>query len=218
MIGRKTISMIPIADLWVSTNPKAWENALEGYWNLVQRRNRALEQSLDTLDLERLRRMDANGWYKFLRDEYFRWKYTAPNRYATTTHSLQRYDDDNELGELDQIRKRLLALDPDYVRSGLEAARAIQGLGIAGASGLLALMYPKNFGTVDQFVVKALRQVQGLPEAEALAQMKPRTLTIKDGVLLINILRRKAADNNRVLKSDNWTPRKLDKVLWTYGR
>jgi hypothetical protein len=167
MSERKTISMIPIADLWVSTNPKAWENALERYWNFVQPRNLALEQSLDTLDLERLRRMDANGWYKFLRDEYFRWKYTAPNRYATTTRQLQRYIDDDTLGDLDQIRKRLLTLDSDDIHSGLETASEIRGLGIAGASGLLALMYPKTFGTIAQFAVKALRQVQGLPNGRS---------------------------------------------------
>ena len=154
----------------------------------------------------------------FLGTNTFRWKYTAPNRYATTTRQLRRYVDDDTLGDLDQIRKRLLTLDPDYIRSGLETASAIRGLGTAGASGLLALMYPKNFGTVDQFAVKALRQVQGLPEAAALAQMNPEALTISDGVLIIDILRRKAADNNRVFKSDAWTPRKLDKVLWTYGR
>jgi len=210
--------MMQIADLWVSTSPKAWEDALERYWSFVQPRNLTLEQSLDTLDLERLRRMDANGWYKFLGDEYFRWKYTAPNRYASTTRQLRRYVDDDTLGDLDQIRKRLLTLDPDYIRSALETASAIRGLGTAGASGLLALMYPKTFGTVDQFAVKALRQVQGLPEAAALARMNPEALTISDGVLIIDILRRKAADNNRVFKSDAWTPRKLDKVLWTYGR
>ena len=218
MIGSKTISMMQIADLWVSTSPKAWEDALERYWNFVQERNQALEQSLHTLDLERLRRMDANGWYKFLRDEYFRWKYTAPNRYATTTRQLRRYVDDDMLGDLDQIRKRLLTLDPDDIHSGLETASRIRGLGPAGASGLLALMYPKNFGTVDQFAVKALSQVQGLPEAAALARMNPEGLTIRDGVLIIDILRRKAADNNRVFKSDAWTPRKLDKVLWACGR
>jgi len=212
MSESKTISMIPIADLWVSTNPKAWENALEGYWNLVQPRNRALEQSLDTLDLERLRRMDANGWYKFLMEEYFLWKYTDPRRYKTTTNRLR----ENTPGELDQVRRCLLVLDPEYILSGLKIASLIPGLGAAGASGLLALMYPRHFGTVDQFVVKALRQVQGLPEAEALARMNAEALTIKEGVLII--LRRKAADNNRVFKSDAWTPRKLDKVLWIYGR
>jgi hypothetical protein len=135
------------------------------------------------------------------------------------TKKLAKCDDDETLGNLDQIRKRLLTLDSDDIHSGLEtAASEIRGLGIAGASGLLALMYPKTFGTIDQFAVKALRQVQGLPEAAALAQMNPEALTISDGVLIIDILRRKAADNNRVFKSDNWTPRKLEKVLWTYGR
>jgi hypothetical protein len=33
-------------------------------------KDRKLKQRLDALDLNRLRRMDASGWYKFLRDEY----------------------------------------------------------------------------------------------------------------------------------------------------
>jgi hypothetical protein len=78
-------------------------------------------------------------------------------------------------------------------------------------------MYPHKFGTVDRFVVKALSQVDGLPEAEAIAQMHPEGLSVKDGVLLIEILRRKAEDNNRLFNSETWTPRKLDMVLWTYG-
>ncbi|MGH6984874.1 MAG: hypothetical protein ACREEI_11680, partial [Stellaceae bacterium] len=161
---------------------------------------------------------DAQGWYDFLKNEYFRWKYTASNRYATTTDRLKHYVDVGTLGDLDQIRNRLLSLNRDDTRSALETAQKIYGLGTAGASGLLALMYPRNFGTVDQFVVKALRQVNGLPEAAAIARMNPESLTISDGVLLIDILRRKAVENNRVLKSDAWTPRKVEKVLWTYGR
>jgi len=52
-------------------------------------------------------------------------------------------------------------------------ATSIHGLGIAGASGLLTLMYPDQFGTVDQFVVKALREVEGLPQRAALERMNP---------------------------------------------
>jgi hypothetical protein len=48
--------------------------------------------------------------------------------------------------------------------------------------------------------------------------MNPEALTIADGVLLIELFRRKASDNNRLFNSDTWTPRKIDKVLWTYGR
>jgi hypothetical protein len=210
--------MMPIADLWTSKDPAAWEKALERYWEFVQPRNLDLEKSLDDLKLERLHRMDAQGWYDFLKNEYFRWKYTAPNRYASTTQHIQSYVNDGALEELDAIRRQLLTLDIDDIRTSLKTACEIRGLGTAGASGLLSLMYPHQFATVDQFVVKALRQVNGFPEAAAIARMKPEGLTIDDGVLLMDILRRKAADNNRRFNSHNWTPRKLDMVLWTYGR
>ncbi len=210
--------MMSIADLWISADTQAWDDALDRYWSFVAPRNLALEQSLDKLDRERLRCLDALGWYDFLKNEYFPWKYTAPNRLATTRLQLQRYIDTDTLSELDLIRKRLSTLNADDIREGLEAACAIRGLGTAGASGLLALMHPKKFGTVDQFVVKALRQVDGLPEAAALVRMNPLGLTVRDGVLLIDLLRRKAADNNRLFQSEAWTPRKLDKILWTYGR
>jgi hypothetical protein len=35
-------------------------------------------------------KMDALGWYEFSKDEYFRWKYTGPNRYQTAP-SLNHY-------------------------------------------------------------------------------------------------------------------------------
>jgi hypothetical protein len=131
-----------ISDLWISEDPNAWDDALKRYWSFVQPRNLELEQSLDALDIGRIRRMDAPAWCGFLRDEYFRWKFTAPNRYATTTRQLQRYAHSGELEDLDRIRQRLLALDTGDIRSGLKTASAIHGLGTAGASGLLALMYP----------------------------------------------------------------------------
>jgi hypothetical protein len=50
------------------------------YWKRVKAKNLELERSLDSLDLERLRGMDSQGWYRFLHDEYFVWKYTAASR------------------------------------------------------------------------------------------------------------------------------------------
>ena len=209
---------LPIAELWTSSDPAAWERALARYWSYVRPENLDLERSLDLLDLERLREMDSQSWYQFLRDEYFVWKYTAAHRYASTTGQLQRYVDDDALDELDAIRRKLLSLDTDDIRLSLYAAEEIRGLGTAGASGLLSLMYPHKFATVDQFVVKALCEVDELPEAQTIARMHPEGLSVKDGVLLIEVLRRKAADNNRLFNSETWTPRKLDMVLWTYGR
>ena len=211
--------MLTVAELWRSRDPKAWAAALERYWKFVQPSNMAIERALDRLDINRIRGLDAKGWYEFLRSEYFRWKYTAPNRYATTTCSLAKYlDEPTGLEKLHAIKVRLLGIAPTDIRTGLTAAKEIKGLGTAGASGLLALMYPSTFATVDQFVVKALQDVGGLPEADALAKMKPLALTSQNGVTLIGIMTRKATDNNRLFGTAEWTPRKIDQVLWTYGR
>ena len=124
-------------DFQPATQPLGNE-PLARYWSYVRPENLDLERSLDSLDLERLRDMDSQAWYQFLRDEYFVWKYTAANRYASTTGQLQRYVDDDALDELDAIRRKLLSLDTDDIRLSLYAAEEIRGLGTAGASGLLA--------------------------------------------------------------------------------
>jgi hypothetical protein len=77
-------------------------------------------------------------------------------------------------------------------------------------------MYPSEFGTVDQFVVNALRGVEGLPEAAALARTKPHGKIVRDGVIVVRILRRKAAELSCVL-GEVWTPRMISRVLWTVG-
>src|SRR5262249_6597718 len=99
-----------------------------------------------------------------------------------------------------------------------QTASKIKGLGTAGASGLLSLLYPTHYGTVDQFVVKALRRVQGLAEASLLERMNAEDLSVSDGVLLTDILRRRAQQNNQLFASQAWTQRKIEMVLWTYGR
>jgi len=210
--------MIGLADLWRSRDRKLWDEALEHYWDLVLPRNLELERRMEALDLESIRSMDAEGWYSFLLNDYFRWKYTAPNRYATTTRSLRQYEETGQMSDLVRIKDRLLSVDRTETREAVSIAREIKGLGTAGASGLLSLMFPESFATVDQFVVKALRKVDGLPEAAALARMNPEGLSVADGVVLIGIMQRKGAENNRVFGTASWTPRKVDKVLWTYGR
>jgi hypothetical protein len=67
-------------------------------------------------------------------------------------------------------------------------------LGVAGASGLLSILFPKYFGTVDQFVVKTLLEIDDLPERNILKSMHAESLSIKDGVILERVLREKALD------------------------
>jgi hypothetical protein len=215
---RPRLSIPPIGDLWHSHDPDEWRRALERYWTLIQPRNLELERAIEPLDLNRIRSLTSDGWFDFLHDEYFRWKYTARNRYATTTATLRRKAaSETDRTALDKIRKELLAINPSEVRVAIEIASRIPGLGTAGASGLLALLYPEYFGTVDQFVVKALREVPNLPEADSLATMNPEGLTAVDGEVLVMIMRRQAGVLTDAFDA-LWTPRAVDKVLWTYGR
>jgi hypothetical protein len=210
--------MTDIVGLWRSRNVRLWEEALARYWDFVQPRNVELERRLEALDVARIRQLDERGWYDFLLNEYFRWKYTAPNRYGSTTKQLRRYVDAAALGVLASIKDRLFAFDLADIAAGLAIASEIRGLGPAGASGLLALLFPAAFGTADQFVVKALRSIPELPEAPRVAKMNPEQLTLGDATVLIAVMRRKAAQNNKAFRMSTWTPRMVDKVLWTYGR
>ena len=88
----------------------------------------------------------------------------------------------------------------------------------AGASGLLSILFPENFGTIDQYVVKALKEVKGIPYTAELTKMNPDSLSIKDGVLLIRIMREQAIRLNGQFDTDFWTPRKIDMVFWSIGR
>lgn len=104
------------------------------------------------------------------------------------------------------------------MREGLLAAMAVKGLGPAGASGLLALLFPASFGTAYQFVVKSLRNVPTLPERDTVRRMKPETFTVAEAVLLIEIMSAKAHSLNQAFATTTWTTRKIDKILWASER
>ncbi|MDX9701517.1 MAG: hypothetical protein RBU23_00585 [Candidatus Auribacterota bacterium] len=201
-----------INKLWVSGTESDWSAMLDSYWNYVKPDNMQLEKDMDVLNPDYVKKLDAQGWYDFLLNKYFRWKYTAPNRYATTTNYLKKYCENGRLHVLNQIKDCLFSFDKENIEAGLSIK--ISGLGVAGRSGLLSLLFPKHFGTVDQFVVKALLNVTRLPERNLLTSMNPNGLTIKDGVILIQIMRQKSTELNNKFKTDSWTPRKIDQILW----
>lgn len=138
--------------------------ALDKYWDYILPGNLSVEKKFESLDTTAIEAMTVDEFYNFLYDEYFFWKYTAKNRLATTRMSLQKYIIENRMNELDEIKRDLFAFDLNDIKQGLLTASRIRGLGIAGASGLLAVLFPQYFATVDQFVVMALNSVEGLPE------------------------------------------------------
>ena len=205
---------INIQALWDCSDRGAWVGALEHYWSFVKPTHEVLERQMDTLDPEKIRKMNADEWFEFLLNDYFRWKYTAANRYASTTKHLKLQVEEWGVQKLHSFKDDIFQLAPTDVKAGLKAAMQIRGLGTAGASGLLSLLFPALYGTVDQFVVKALLQVPDLPEREQLERMNPESLTVNQGVILIEIMARKAQQLNVQFDSQEWTPRKVDMILW----
>jgi hypothetical protein len=231
--GRNSVVIVPVPvrtvveaqsqsdgtrEMWNSNEPGLWQNALGRYWTFVKASNLELEKEMDRLDAETVKAMNPKAWFEFLLEKYFRWKYTAPNRYGSTTKIFRTYAANNELTALHTIKERLFAADKDNIQQYLSIASLIRGLGIAGASGLLAMLFPAQFGTVDQFVVKALAKIPELPERNLIAAMSPESLKLSEGTILLRIMRRKADELNQVPSLVNWTPRKVDMVLWTCAR
>ncbi|WP_354681927.1 hypothetical protein [Cupriavidus necator] len=88
-----------VANLWNSTDEQEWLCAETiGYWECVGRANIGLEREMERLDPQAIAGLDAHAWYEFLLNKYFRWKYTAANRYGSTTKFLRRHGQYPELG------------------------------------------------------------------------------------------------------------------------
>lgn len=222
--------MSEINSLWTDPSEAKWKAALKKYNDfIISSQVAALDAELDPLDLGMIESLGESDWYDFLYYKYFPWKYTAPNRLATTRASLERHRNrTNGLSDLNRIKSGLVKAPVKNTDWCLKMATSIGGLGVAGASGLLALMHPAHFGTVDEFLVLALSEVKSLPEHSQLLEQADRinrsktekksyAITQKVGVLLIEIMRRKAVENNQMFNSNFWTPRQIDKVLWAFG-
>lgn len=209
---------LEIHELWDKTDESSWECALKRYWCAVKPDHLKIEQEMASLDPNEIRAMDPNEWYEFLLCKYFFWKYTAPNRYATTTKKFrERHHDERGRELLFETKKEIFSFDRQDAKKGIQIVQSnISGLGVAGASGLLSLLFPEDFGTVDRFVIEELQKLHNIPEHNSLQCMDPkRAISLDNAALLIGIMRRKAQELNTTWGTDRWTPRKLDMILWS---
>ena len=156
--------MQPIGELWASRDQKEWGDALDRYWKMpTVLKKLELEKYMDKLDPQAIKRLDGPEWYAFL-EKYFCWKFDG-NYLPVRLDNLKS----NSLEQLFRVKESLFSLteiDLANIRKGLNTVKSpqIRGLGYAGASGLLAVLFPKSFGTADKFVVKALCKIVSLPE------------------------------------------------------
>ncbi len=205
-----------VAKLWDSRQASDWREALNSYWdNPSVQGNQAIEHYMDELDIEVVREFDVAAWYDFL-ERYFRWKFNKSQWLSRRLEDLAS----NDCKKLLEIKVALFSLE-DYELADIQrtlkmvSSPRIKGLGYPGASGLLSVLFPNWFGTVDRFVVEALQQIETLPERLRIMQIDPREISERDSVLLIDVMRRKANRLNGVFGTTEWTPRRIDMILWT---
>lgn len=200
-----------VKKLWNSHSENAWNQRLEMYWTMKSvQKHCSLEKELHDLQRETVEAMTAEQFYIFLHDSYFKWKFTDCRWFPPNLRRLEGYETEGK-EELGIIKDTIFSLHkrrPDGTRALMEEVTKIHGLGPAGGSGLLSILFPEHYGTIDQFVVKSLQKV-GL-------RMNPENLTIEDAVVLEDIYRRKAGELNDRFGTTDWTPRKIDMVLWTF--
>jgi len=218
LIGMLKTESLSFKQLWNSKSDSIWRKYLNHYWDIIKPSNFELAKELERKKLSTIKELSPKEWYDFLLDKYFVWKYTAANRYASTTKYFRNYEIENKLDELLLLRDEILILKDEAIEYALRKAEEIKGLGIAGASGLLSILFPSKYGTVDQFVVKRLLEIRDLPERKIITEINPESISLSQGAILIEILRRKADELNIQNETDFWTPRKVDMVLWSYGR
>ena len=218
LLNMLEIESLSFKQLWNSKSDTIWRKYLNHYWYLIKSSNFDLTKELEQIKPSAIKELSLKEWYDFLLDKYFVWKYTAAKRYASTTKYLRKYEIENKLDELLSLRDEIIDLKDEAIEYALRKAAEIKGLGIAGASGLLSILFPSKYGTVDQFVVKRLLEIHDLPERKIITEINPESINPSQGAILIEILRRKADELNIQNKTDFWTPRKVDMVLWSYGR
>ncbi len=215
-----------INELWNCNDENEWNRAKEEYWSRIRARGNIvymIEIELDDLH-ERIRffadfnqhypTQDAEktSWYIFLHDKYVPWKFE--HRWVPTR---QQNLETGTREEIEQIGRDLFEYDKQDIGIHLSRADRIPGFAVIAASGLIALMFPEYFGTVDQYVLNSLKNIDNLPKIEDVNMMNPENLTNEDGIKLIEIMRGKARRLNEMFITNFWTPRKIDMILWTKG-
>ena len=208
-----------INDLWNNEDVSMWFRAIDAYYkspNVDETFERKMEKI--SLFIEDIRKMNGEDFYKFLYDDYFRWKFSDCRYLKVNRGELEKYRSIG-MDELCNIKDEIFELwdeDQENTKALIKTAIKIKGLYVAGGSGLLSMLFPDHYGTVDQFAVKSLKMIDELSCNTQLKKITPTALGIKNCVFLENIYRNKAKELNHKFRTSYWTPRKIDMVLWVF--
>ena len=154
--------------LWYCDDENTWINALEHYWDILNTNQIEIEKYMNEINADYIRDLSTEEFFDFLHDKYFVWKYTQKNRLSRLLNILEKYKSNNEMHKLESIHKRIFTTPKSNIEKCIEVTIEIDGLGTAGATGLLSILFPEHFSTVDQFVVKRLCEINDINYKEQL--------------------------------------------------
>lgn len=202
-----------INEIWNSKEISVWKDALAKATKETGRDD-SIETKMSKLNVEYIQHLPVEDFYSFLHDDYFVWKFTAKHRLASTRKHLKKHEKD--MDELREIQEELFNFNLSGTESGLKTAIKIHGLGVSGASGLLALLFPSYFGTVDDMVVRALLTCDEYRDDATIKAINPQDININGAVYLIEQFKKKAHELNALSNEYCWRPRDIDVILWHF--
>lgn len=217
-------------DLWESQDPYVWDRCLKAYWDVRSvRNNLAIEQEMDVVAncRQTLFDADARSWYRFLYDKYRPWKLKSQAKFFTDLQDKFQKRYDGARGELDALKWKLLRADKTDLTGCLQIVTLIEGFRIPTGSGLLAVLFPESFGTVDKLILRAFLTIPSVNSKYRLdawthnddeyfskgSKTDPKRYELASR--LIALFTQKATENNRLVGTAHWTPRKVEMALWT---
>jgi hypothetical protein len=210
--------VLDINDLWDSCDEREWLASLGGSWQIrVGRNDPELAKSVQTVDLEFVRRLGIQEWYEFL-SRYFQLQFAGKH----LQQKLKQLDS-SSFEHLFSVKCNLVATNESDLadtRKCLNLVRSprIRGLDYPGASGLLALLFQEWFGAANTRVLSSLCKIDSLPEKRKMREVcrwvtKKHDWRESDTTLLIDTLRRKAAPLNVKFGTSKWTPNNISMIL-----
>ena len=202
---------------------KQWIKLIDDYESIQGACGNRLEKMLldSQKGLKACMMKTDSSFYDLIYRIYGKWKYTdyrwfSPKREVAQTRSFEEkiHAVEKVRDYFEQISKSPFVAEKESKESyaeGMKLRDEFPGIGVAGMSGILALIDPLRFGVVDQFVAKALVSI------DVLTVNNPLDLSISDYINIEWVLFQKSSElKSKDIGGIDWTPREVDKALWSY--
>jgi hypothetical protein len=208
--------MANIRDVWTSKDNSVWCSQIDAYWKHIEKQRKiALEEEMNNLNCQVISESSVGVWREFLATKYIPWKHKpGPFWRSIQTKFLAQYAAQEQQDLLATLKSRIFACTPEKTRDLLEIVDEIYQFDMPSASGLLSLLFPSHFGTVDRFAIQSLQRIEEFKDDTKVQRIDPKDISLDDAVHAISIMRVKALENNNLFGTDYWTARRIDMVLY----